>query len=177
MGWKVLQNKTVQKKLAALFGPEILSKGKINRKILGPKVFADKKTLLRFNGIVHPPLIALLKKEVARARKKKVPAVVIDAALLAEWKIPPARAELGTRPGVKIDFLLMVHTPRKVQLQRLMARGLSRKDAWRRISSQMSCLQREKISDKVLINDGNFKQLKKKAKVFWKKMVLGSNHS
>jgi dephospho-CoA kinase len=160
LGWKVLQNKTVQRKLVGLFGFEIFSKGKINRSVLGPKVFADRKTLLRFNRVVHPPLISLLKKEVARTRKKKVPAIVIDAALLAEWKIP-----------VKLDLLLMVHAPRKIQLRRLMAKGLSRPQALRRISSQLSYKKRRRVSDAVLLNDGNLSRLEKRARHVWIKIV------
>jgi len=160
LGWKVLQNKTVQRKLAALFGREIISKGQINRKVLGPKVFANKKTLSRFNRIVHPPLIVLLKKEALKARRKKCKVIVIDAALLAEWKIP-----------VKIDFLLMVHSPRKVQLQRLMAKGFSRQDALRRMSSQMPYDQRRKVSDAVLLNNRTLSQLRQKSQAAWGKLV------
>jgi dephospho-CoA kinase len=163
LGWRVLQNRIVQRKLAALFGSDIISKGKINRKVLGPKVFADKKTLLRFNRMVHPSLISLLKKEVTRARKKRVLAVVIDAALLAEWKIP-----------VRVDFLLMVHSSSKIQRKRLMARGLSRSDAQRRIASQMPYRRRRKFADAVLFNNGNMDDLRKKAAMAWEKITKSS---
>ncbi len=144
----------------ALFDSEIFSKGQINRKILGPKVFASKKTLARFNRIVHPPLLALLKEEVARSRKKKCKAIVIDAALLAEWRIP-----------VKLDFLLMVHAPKKVQLKRLMAKGLSRPQALRRIASQMPYHHRRWVSDGVLVNNGSVTELKKRAGIVWKRIT------
>ncbi len=155
-----MQNISVQKKLAALFGADVLSKGEINRKVLGPRVFANKKTLARFNRIVHPPLLALLKKEAARTRKKKCKAIVIDAALLAEWRIP-----------VKLDFLLMVHAPKKIQLKRLLAKGFSRAQALRRISSQMPYKQRRRVSDGVLVNDGSVADLEKNARRIWEKSV------
>jgi len=160
LGWKVLQNNTVQRKLVALFGQEVISKGQINRPILGPKVFADKKTLLRFNRIVHPPLIALLKKEVQKTRWKKCKAIVIDAALLAEWKIP-----------MKIDFLLMVHSPKEIQLKRLMAKSLSRNEALRRVVSQMPYRRRRRLSDAVLFNNGSIPQLHQKSRTIWKKII------
>ncbi|MCI0405019.1 MAG: dephospho-CoA kinase [candidate division Zixibacteria bacterium] len=160
LGWRVLQDKSVQKKLVLMFGSEIVSKGKIDRKVLGPKVFANKRALAHFNRIVHPPLLALLKKEVAKARKKKCKAIVIDAALLAEWRIP-----------VKLDFLLMVHAPKKVQLKRLMAKGLSRAQALRRISSQMPYEKRRKVSDAVLVNSSGLLVLRKKSRSFWEKMI------
>jgi len=145
-----------------MFGPEITSKGKIDRKVLGPKVFANKGTLGRFNRIVHPPLLALLKGEVVQTHKKKCKAIVIDAALLAEWKIP-----------VKLDFLLMVHAPKKVQLKRQMNKGLTRAQALRRIRSQMSYRQRRKVSDGVLVNSGSVMELRRKAKSVWHKVVSG----
>ena len=155
-----MKDKSVQKKLVGIFGPEIISKGKIDRKVLGPKVFANKGTLGRFNRTVHPPLLELLKKEVAQARKKKCEAIVIDAALLAEWKIP-----------VKLDYLIMVHVPKKVQLKRLMAKGLSRVQAVRRIRSQMSYRQRRRVADGVLVNSGSVKHLGKNAKIIWGKVI------
>jgi dephospho-CoA kinase len=161
LGWRVLQDRTIQKKLVALFGPEIISKGKINHEILGPKVFADKKTLLSFNRIVHPPLIAILKKEVQKARRKNCRAIVIDAALLAEWKIP-----------VKLDLLLMVHSPKELQLKRLVAKGLGRKEALRRIASQMPYSQRRRLSDAVLFNSGTLAHLRQKSRVFWENLVF-----
>ncbi len=151
----------MQKKLVALFGPEILSKGQIYRKVLGPKVFANKKTLSRFNRIVHPPLLTLLEREVFKARKKKCKAIVIDAALLAEWK-----------NHTKLDFLLMVHTPKKIQLKRLLAKGYSRPQALRRIGSQMAYRSRRRVSDAVLINSRSVKQLERKAKIIWGKVFL-----
>ena len=168
-----MKDKSVQKKLVRMFGPEIISKGRIDRKVLGPKVFANKRMLARFNHIVHPPLLTLLKKEVAQARKKKCKAIVIDAALLAEWKIPPARAGLGDRPGVKLDFLLMVHASKKVQLKRLMAKGLFRAQALRRIRSQMPFRKRRRVSDGVLVNRGSLAELRSKAKLNWQKVVSG----
>lgn len=155
-----MEDKSVQKKLVLMFGPEIISKGKIDRKVLGPKVFVSKSTLSRFNRIVHPPLLKLLKKEVAQARKKRCKAIVIDAALLAEWKIP-----------VKMDFLLMVHAPKKVQVKRLMAKGLTREQAIRRIRSQMPYQQRRRVSDGVIVNDGSIKELRGKAKIVWQRTV------
>jgi len=144
----------------SLFGSDILSNGKIDRKVLGPKVFANKRALYRFNRIVHPPLLALLKEEIARARKKKCKAVVIDAALLAEWK-----------NHTKLDFLLMVHTPKKIQLKRLLAKGLSRPQALRRIGSQMPYRSRRRVSDAVLLNNRSVKQLERKAKIIWGKII------
>ena len=146
-----------------MFGPEIISKGKIDRKVLGPMVFANKGTLGRFNRVVHPPLLALLKKEVAKVRKKNCEAIVIDAALLAEWKIP-----------VKLDFLLMVHAPKKIQLHRLMAKGLSpRAQVIQRVRSQMPYRQRRRVADGVLVNDGSLAELRSKAKLIWREVLSG----
>ena len=157
-----MKDKSVQKKLVGIFGLEIISKGKIDRKVLGPKVFVNKKTLIRFNRIVHPPLLRFLKKEVAKARRKNCEAIVIDAALLAEWKIP-----------VKMDSLLMVHAPKKIQLHRLMAKGLSRAQVIQRVRSQMPYRQRRRVSDEVLVNDGSLAELRSKAKLIWREVLSG----
>ena len=72
------------------FGREVVGDdGKINRKVLGPKVFTDKKELKKLNSIVWPEINRLAMLEVDKAvRMKKsaeLPVVcVLDAAVLIE---------------------------------------------------------------------------------------------
>lgn len=72
------------------FGREVVGDdGNINRKVLGPKVFTDKKELKKLNSIVWPEINRLAMLEVDKAvRMKKsaeLPVVcVLDAAVLIE---------------------------------------------------------------------------------------------
>lgn len=68
------------------FGVEILDgDGKIDRKKLGALVFAAPQELERLNKIMHPAVKAWILSEIeAEKEKKRVPFVVVEAALLIE---------------------------------------------------------------------------------------------
>ena len=68
------------------FGKEILDpSGQIDRKKLGPKVFADPQQLQTLNSILHPRIIARVQELAAEQLRRNPHAVVIvDAALIFE---------------------------------------------------------------------------------------------
>ena len=77
-------------KIVDHFGREVVSNdGNINRKILGPKVFTDRRELEKLNSIVWPEISRLALLEVDKAiqlkESAKLPVVcVLDAAVLVE---------------------------------------------------------------------------------------------
>jgi len=85
-----LPNTSTFNKIVDHFGREVVGDdGNINRKVLGPKVFTDKKELKKLNSIVWPEINRLAMLEVDKAvRMKKsaeLPVVcVLDAAVLIE---------------------------------------------------------------------------------------------
>lgn len=72
--------------IVAAFGTEILDpSGKIDRRKLGARVFADSAQLEILNRIVHPAVKAWIAAEIETERQKgAVPFVVVEAALLLE---------------------------------------------------------------------------------------------
>jgi dephospho-CoA kinase len=132
--------------IRALFGDKVLRKnGSLDRKALGDIVFNDPEALEQLNRIVHPRVIALLKSVTADIFKKDPSTiVVIDAPLLIET---------GTHH--EIDQLVVVYVSTVVQIQRLMERDhLSREQALRRMSLQMSLEEKIAIADHVIDNSG-----------------------
>ena len=110
------------------FGAGILEAGgRIDRGKLGAVVFADEEKLKRLNAIVHPRVEAEMGRQFAEWEKSGVrDAAFVEAALLVE---------AGYQK--KLDGLVVVWCQPEQQMERLMARGLSEKEARRRIAAQM----------------------------------------
>ena len=85
----VEQDTVVLRKLKSVFGKDIVSPaGKLDRRKLGAKAFASDENTLKLNRIVHPALLARLRKQIAKHRKDgKTRLLVVDAALILEWQL------------------------------------------------------------------------------------------
>jgi len=121
------------------FGREILdSAGRVDRRKLGPKVFADLQKLRRLNAIVHGDIIARVHELAAEQLRHDPHAVVImDAALIFETGLEKT-----------LRKVIVVWCRPEQQLERLMAKtGISREEAERRIHSQMPVEEKRRRAD------------------------------
>ena len=103
--------------IVAVFGNSILQEnGHIHRGRLGDRVFREPEDLKKLNRIVHPAVKKYIEGEIQRERKeKRVPFVVIEAALLIEDHYDEI-----------CDEIWYVHTDKDVRKKRLMlSRGYS----------------------------------------------------
>ncbi len=160
----VEKNPQVLKKLVKVFGREILNKdGKLNRRKLGSLAFSSEKNQERLNRIVHLQLLKELRKRIAHARKSESNGkfFVVDAALITEWGIEK-----------ELDMTVLVASPVKLRLQRLIKQGLNRKEAQDRIRRQLSDAQRRRKADYVIKNDGSLKKLRQKALLLWHILMI-----
>ena len=151
----VEQNPQVLKKLVKVFGREILNEnGRLNRRKLGSLAFSSEKNQKRLNQIVHPHLLKELKKRITSAKKTEAEGkfLVVDAALISEWGLEK-----------ELDMTVLVASPVKLRLQRLIKQGLNSKEAQNRIKRQLRDAQRRKKADYVIENDGSLKELRRKA--------------
>ena len=123
------------------FGSEILLPDRrINRDRLAAIVFADRSKLAKLNVIVHPRVIAEQDRELARIAYSQSDAVaVVEAALLIE-------AGYHSR----LDRLVVVWCRPEQQLERLLARGLTREEADLRIAAQMPLEQKRALADDLI---------------------------
>jgi dephospho-CoA kinase len=75
--------------IVAEFGSEVVADdGTIDRKKLGPIVFADPAKLARLNAITHPRMKEMMREKLDQMRRDGVDIVVLEAALLfdAKWE-------------------------------------------------------------------------------------------
>lgn len=125
---EILENdKEVQKKLKERFGEDITDKsGKIDRKILAARAFADKDSTLALNAITHPAVNNEIQNIILKQKEYGTKAVIIDAIALFE----SGEAKI-------CDYTVAVIAPRDVRLERITARDkISVSRANERINAQ-----------------------------------------
>jgi len=137
------------------FGKEILdSSGHIDRKKLGPIVFADPQQLRALNLIVHPRIISRT-QELAAAHQRQNPqsVVIVDAALIFESRI-----------GGSLNKVMVAWCRPEQQVERLMAKaGVSREEAERRIQAQMPVEEKRRRADYSIDCSGSITETRRQA--------------
>jgi dephospho-CoA kinase len=125
VGHQVLaKDKNVRKKVLKTFGT-------INRKKLGPIVFAEQKKLKKLNGIIHPIMVKRIKAILAKNKSKNL--IVIDAALLFQ---------LGLNK--LCDQVIFVDAPKKVIQKKLKNQGLTAVQIKQRLEANKKVYTRRK---------------------------------
>jgi dephospho-CoA kinase len=133
------------KEIAKHFGKGILNADlNIDRQKLADIVFSDKTELAKLNQIVHPHVFEMDERTTNEIKRGDPDALIIkDIPLLFEV----------TR-HVFVDKVIVVAASEETQLRRLQEKGMDRKDAKRRIESQLPSEQKVKAADFVIHNDG-----------------------
>lgn len=130
------------------FGEQILlPDGRIDRARLGTIVFADPEKLRRLNSIVHPRVSQELDKWMAEQERAGTRVAVLVAALLIEADYPK-----------RLDRLVVAWCNPEQQMERLMARGLSREQAQQRIASQIPLEEKRRMADEQIDCSGTLEK-------------------
>jgi dephospho-CoA kinase len=138
------------------FGPGVLyPDGSIDRQALADLVFGDPAKLTVLNEITHPDIFARI-ADLLEAHHDRDVVVVLDAALLIE---------AGLADGV--DVVLVTHSPREIQVERLAARGVGERAAAARIASQLEPEKRLARADIVIDNGGSLEDLGRRVDEVW----------
>ena len=136
---QVLEESQVQ--IAEAFGAEYISGDKVDRKKLGSLVFAKKEERLKLESIVHPKIRAEILAQAKEQEKFNKP-YLIDIPLFFERK-----------DAYDIEKVLVVYTPKEIQLERLIKReGLSKEEAQQRIDAQLPIDSKREMATFVIDN-------------------------
>jgi len=136
------------KAVGKLFGDEVIKNKKVKRKKLGKIVFKDEKKRKELEALVHPLIYEEIER-LSEAEDRLVKPYLIDIPLFFETKRYP------------IEKSLLVYTDKKTQIKRLMHReGYSKKEAKRRIDSQLDIEKKRKKSDYIIDNMDDLNHLK-----------------
>ncbi|NEW07668.1 dephospho-CoA kinase [Paenibacillus sp. SYP-B3998] len=146
-------------RVASHFGQDVLhSNGSLNRKKLGEIIFADPASRKQLEGMLHPPIRALMREQMETAeREHPDKLVVVDVPLLYESDL-----------SFMFHEVMVVYVPREVQFQRLLLRdGLSEHAALERLQSQMSIEEKRERADFVIDNRGTKEETSRLIDEFW----------
>jgi dephospho-CoA kinase len=141
-------------RIAEAFGPRALSPdGALDRRWMAARVFADPGERRRLEAITHPAIRQAMLEEVSRLGGAGHELVLYDVPLLYEVGLD----------GM-VDSVVVVWTPRAVQLERLMRRdALSLAEAESRLAAQLPLDEKAARADFVVENDGPIDALGGKA--------------
>lgn len=139
-------------RLTAAFGNGILNADQsLNRQALANTVFGDQEKLTKLNQIIQPLIRDEIWRQINHYQQMMVPYVILDAPLLFEEHYDQ-----------DCDLIIVVNVNQALQLKRLMARnGYSRDEAQKRINAQMPLMEKCRLADIVIDNNGDREALKR----------------
>ena len=145
--------------VADAFGADVVGDdGRIDRKVLGSRVFGKPEALNRLTNIVWPEIRRLAEAEIAQAKASNPNAVVVlEAAVLFEAGWEDA-----------VDEVWVVVTDRDTAVARAMARdGADENAIQSRIDAQLGNDERAERADVVVDNSGSEADLTRRLDVEW----------
>ncbi len=136
------------------FGDEYVSGTKVNRPLLGKRIFADLEAKRKLEAFLHPQIRAAIEEESEKQDRLGYP-YLIDIPLFFETQSYP------------IEHSVVVYTPKPLQLERFMKRnGFSEEESLRRIESQMDIEEKKARATWIIDNSSNLKHLQKECEQF-----------
>ncbi|MFZ2956884.1 MAG: dephospho-CoA kinase [Candidatus Ozemobacteraceae bacterium] len=162
IGHLMLEQPDIRRALAATFGSSVRkADGTVDRHELGRRAFVNKASIALLNEIMHPPMVAEVKRIIAAEQARKTPLIVINAALLFTMHL-----------DTLCEHSVYIRAAPDIRLQRLVTiRGLPIETARARLLAQDP---EPPVSSRVSIctNDGTFDDLRS-----WIEEVLPSRLS
>ncbi len=156
----ILPQTGVYRRIIESFGRGILKRGgSIERRELARRVFANKKLLQKLNHIVHPAVIAAIRKESARSRTG---IFILDAPLLIEAGLEK-----------EVDVLIVVWSTRKKQIERLLKKDIyTKSEILKRINSQMALSKKMRVADFIIDNNGSLENTRAQVKRIYRALEI-----
>ncbi len=143
--------------------PGVLSPdGRIDRRALGRRVFADTTERRALEAITHPA--------VAHAAGQRLEQMRRDGCHLAIYDVP-LLYERGLDGGM--DAVIVVWVPREVQVSRLAKRdGLPPRVAEQRLASQLPLDEKRRRADWVVDNSGDLSATRQQIDRIWEAITI-----
>lgn len=163
VGHAVLDDPDVQANLTATFGRDILSADdRVDRKVLGDRVFAHPAQRERLDRITHAALAAELGRRLDAAASAGAPLVILEAAVYFLLPGPPP-----------VDYVIALIADPALRRQRLLARGLPIPQADARLAAQAHLEPTWARADRIIRNDGDEAALVAIARDLFREHALG----
>lgn len=144
----LLDTRDIQEQIRARIGDHVLSDEGVDREALAADVFENPDRLETLHDILHPPVLARIRKEIATFRQQRVPPVLLlDVPLLVEKDLDQV-----------CDIVLFADAPDGTRLERARTgRGWSEQQFRAREERQADLSLKRERSD-FTISTGNTKE-------------------
>ncbi|NLK12183.1 MAG: dephospho-CoA kinase [Candidatus Phytoplasma sp.] len=122
-------------------------KNTVDKQKMAKLLFSDEKIRHEINQIIHPKVFEEIERQIKKVNNKQP--IFIDMPLLIE-----------TGYYQKVDEILLIYTTIKTQTERLMKRNhLTKAEAKRRISTQISINEKKKYATHIINNNKGLEEL------------------
>ena len=143
--------------VVSAFGDQILKNGEIDRAKLASIVFEDKSKRKTLENIMHPKIREKFEDIARNANSSDILINLIP--LLVE-----------TNGAKNFDRVIALSAPVDIRKQRLLNRGMKEHEISKRLDSQVSDTEREKIADFILINSGTLSEFQREVEKLYEKL-------
>jgi dephospho-CoA kinase len=159
---ELMEQKAVIAELQREFGGEYIENGRVNRALLGNKVFSDPLARRKLEKIIHPLVARRMQEKSALLQEENHPCLIL---------VIPLLFEVGWDKSV--DQVWVVYVPPEIQKMRLMARnGFTGEEAEQRIASQMPIGEKAKRADVIIDNSGSWEDTEKILRNLWSELII-----
>ena len=136
----VSENSCIRDQIIRFLGEDIIENEMISRKKIAAQVFSNKEKLKKLNEIVHPFVEKEFDNWISNRYKEKV--VFKEAAILFE-----------ANSNKNLDYIICVSAKLQERINRVIQRDkIDSESVKKRISMQMSQIEKERLSDFVIFN-------------------------
>ena len=131
----------LQSQIIELFGVDLYSEGKLNRKLLASIIFNDAKALVAVNALVHPAVEQDFKQWANK--QNNTPYVIQEAAILFESGVHKI-----------MDKTITISSPQSLRIKRASLRdNVLPEEIKRRMDKQMTDEEREHLANYIIISN------------------------
>uniref|UniRef100_A0A7V3ZUZ0 Dephospho-CoA kinase n=1 Tax=candidate division WOR-3 bacterium TaxID=2052148 RepID=A0A7V3ZUZ0_UNCW3 len=152
---QLLTQRRIIKKIKKIF-PQAIANNKVLKKELAELVFKNKNNYQKYYNLIMPEILKTIDKKL---KEKNHNFLIVDAPLLFE-----------TGLYKKMDYNILVTSPKKLKIERMLKKGFEKEDILARLKFQAKEKEAKKYADFVIVNNKDIKKLKKEVEKIFKKI-------
>lgn len=145
---KIIDSEKIRNQILEIFGKNVFSEDRLDRKKLREIVFRDAESVEKLNNITHPAIIEEIKFQISKKKRNQL--LIVDIPLLFEGNY-----------GFLVEKVLLISAEKSTQIERTSKRdSVSEENVLNIINNQMNLEDKKKRSDYIIENNGTVEELR-----------------
>ena len=157
----LLKEPEVIEEIKKLFGNEVITNGKVNKKYIANIVFENPLMRIYLENILHGRVFEKIDEAISNIPKKGEPTVIVIEA--------PIIFERGYQN--KFDVIITVFANENITLERLQKKGITLEEAVKRLNSQFPIEMKKSKSDFIIDNSGTLEETAQQVEAIYQKLI------